>query len=66
MLGEYWRGGFVVLIYLILTVWSVIHIFQSNAAPLSKAIWIVAVCFLPYLGFVIWLLFGPRAVKRAS
>lgn len=66
MLGEYWRGGFVVLIYLILTIWSVIHIIQSNAAPMAKAIWIVAVCFLPYLGFVIWFLFGPRAVKRAS
>jgi Phospholipase_D-nuclease N-terminal len=66
MLGEYWGGGFFVIVGLVLMIWAVVHIAQSSAAPMGKAIWIVAVCFLPYIGFVIWLLFGPRAPKRAS
>lgn len=63
MLGEYWGGGFFFLVGLVLAIWSLIHIVQSEKTPLTKALWCVVVLFLPYLGFVLWLLFGPRAKK---
>ncbi|MGE0044917.1 MAG: PLD nuclease N-terminal domain-containing protein [Hyphomonadaceae bacterium] len=62
MFGQDWPPyvtiGFIIA--LVLALWSVFNIAQSNASPLSKAIWIVLVLFLPYLGFLAWLLFGPR------
>jgi hypothetical protein len=27
----------------------------------KKVIWVLAILFLPLLGFIAWLLFGPRA-----
>ena len=50
------------IIVLILAVWAIIHIVQSGASPLAKAIWIVVVFFFfPPVGFLIWLFFGPRS-----
>ncbi|MGE0827746.1 MAG: PLD nuclease N-terminal domain-containing protein [Hyphomonadaceae bacterium] len=65
MFGQDWPPyatlGFIVA--LILALWAVFHIAQSRSGPLGKAIWIVAVLFLPYLGFIAWLIFGPRAKR---
>ncbi len=46
---------------LLLALWAIFHIAQSGRTPLGKAVWIVVVLFLPLLGFLAWLLFGPRA-----
>ncbi|MES1158536.1 MAG: PLD nuclease N-terminal domain-containing protein [Terricaulis silvestris] len=67
MLGEYLNGtNFVFLVGLILAIWSVFHIYQSSSSPLAKALWIVAVLFLPLLGFLAWLFFGPRSAKQKA
>ena len=65
MLGQDWPPyvTFGFLLALILALWSVFNIAQSRASPLAKALWIVAVLFLPYLGFLAWLFFGPRSVR---
>ncbi|MEX0759716.1 MAG: PLDc N-terminal domain-containing protein [Tistlia sp.] len=52
--------GLLGLILLLLCIWAGIQIFQSAAAPLAKALWIVALLIFPVFGFVAWLLFGPR------
>lgn len=45
--------------------WAVFHIVQNErAGPLGKAIWCVCVLWIPYLGFLAWLFFGPRAERR--
>lgn len=65
MLGEYMGpGGLFFVIGLVLAIWAVINIAQSGAGSLTKAIWIVVVLFIPYLGFFAWLFFGPRAPKK--
>lgn len=65
MFGQTWETtGFFFIVALILALWSVFHIAQSKAGPLGKALWIVAVLFLPFLGFFAWLIFGPRSAKR--
>lgn len=65
MLGQDWPPfvtiGF--LLALILGLWAVFNIAQSRAGAFGKALWVVAVMFIPYLGFLAWLLFGPRASR---
>lgn len=54
-------GGFILLV---LTLWAIVSIVGSEAGTGSKVIWILVLLFLPLLGFIAWLLFGPRAARR--
>jgi succinate dehydrogenase/fumarate reductase cytochrome b subunit len=54
-------GGIFGLLVLIADVWAILHIFQSSADTLKKALWIVLVLVLPLLGVIIWYLGGPRS-----
>jgi hypothetical protein len=56
-------GGFVGLIVLIADVWAIVHVLGSRRSVGGKVIWTVLILIFPILGFVIWLLFGPRAVR---
>lgn len=56
-------GGFIVLI---LNIWAIISIIGSSNSTGSKVLWIVLVLVLPILGFIIWLIAGPRANKRVA
>jgi succinate dehydrogenase/fumarate reductase cytochrome b subunit len=48
------------LLVLIADVWAIINIVQSGAETGRKVLWIVLVVVLPVLGFLLWLLLGPR------
>lgn len=54
------------LIVLICDVWAIVSIFGSAASGGKKVLWIVLVLLLPILGFVLWLLFGPRADRAKT
>lgn len=51
------------LIVLIADVWAIVNIFQSRADTGSKVLWTVVVILLPVLGFILWLLFGPKTAR---
>lgn len=53
-------GGLLGLIILILDVWAMVKVVQSGAGTGAKVVWIVLILLLPLLGFIIWLLFGPK------
>ncbi len=53
-------GGIIGLIILALDIWAFVNILQSGASTGSKVLWILLILFLPIVGFVIWLLAGPR------
>jgi hypothetical protein len=63
MFSQHWPSyvtlGFVFA--LCLALWSIFHIAQSRTSPFGKAVWIVLVLFVPYLGFLAWLFIGPRS-----
>lgn len=48
------------LIVLVLDVWAIINVVQSNKSMMKKAIWVVVILLLPLLGFLLWIIVGPR------
>lgn len=53
-------GGLLGLLVLIADIWAIINIAQSSATPGRKLLWIVIVLLFPLLGWLLWLLMGPR------
>jgi hypothetical protein len=51
------------LLYLILVVWAVIDILQSNRTGQQKFIWIVVIIFFPVAGPVIYYLLSRDIIK---
>lgn len=54
-------GGIIILA---LDLWALISIFNSGATTGKKILWSLLVILLPVAGFLVWLLFGPRAASR--
>lgn len=52
------------LIILALDIWAIVSIVGSRAGTGRKVLWCLAVVILPILGFLAWLIFGPRAEPR--
>jgi hypothetical protein len=49
------------LLVLIADVWAIVSVAQSGASTGKKVLWIVIVIVLPVLGFILWLLLGPKS-----
>ncbi len=49
------------LVLLALDIWALVSILGSDATSGRKALWALLVFLLPLVGFVIWLIAGPRA-----
>ena len=54
-------GGVFGLIILVLDIWALINVFGSSASSMKKLIWVLLILLLPVLGFIIWLIAGPRS-----
>ncbi len=53
------------LIIFALDVWAIINIVGSRNSTGSKILWALLIFFLPVLGFLIWLVAGPRRTAAA-
>jgi hypothetical protein len=53
-------GGFFGLVLLICVIYAIIKTVQSRTGTGTKVIWVVVLLLLPFLGFILWLLFGPK------
>jgi hypothetical protein len=51
------------LLVLVADVWAIVNIFLSATSTGRKVLWTVLVLVLPVLGFVIWLIAGPKRVR---
>ncbi len=56
-------GGFILLV---LNIWAIVSIIGSNATTGSKVLWTLLVLVLPLIGFIAWLITGPRASQRLA
>ncbi len=54
------------LIILALDIWAIVNIFGSAASTGGKVLWILLILFLPVIGFIIWLVAGPRSGVRQA
>lgn len=48
------------VLLLIAVIYAIVSIASSSATSGAKALWIVLVIVLPLVGFIIWLLLGPK------
>jgi hypothetical protein len=49
------------LLVLVADIWAIVNIIQSSRDTAAKVLWTVLVIVLPVLGFIIWLIAGPRS-----
>jgi hypothetical protein len=57
-------GGLLSLLILIGDIWAIVNIAQSSATTGRKVLWIVIVLLFPFLGWLLWLLAGPRTGRN--
>lgn len=57
-------GGIGGLILLALDIWALVSVIGSSETTGKKVIWVLVILFLPVLGFIAWLLAGPRSQIR--
>lgn len=53
-------GGLFGFILLVCVIYAIIKTIQSKASTGTKVIWTLVLLLLPFLGFILWLIFGPR------
>ena len=54
-------NGIIGLLVLIADIWAIVSTFQSSASTGKKVVWIVIVLVLPVIGFILWLVTGPKS-----
>ncbi|MGD9916544.1 MAG: PLDc N-terminal domain-containing protein [Paenirhodobacter sp.] len=54
-------SGFGGLLLLILDLWALVSILNSARDTGTKVLWVLLVLLLPLLGFLLWLIAGPRS-----
>lgn len=52
--------GILGLVVLIADLYAIYQVLTSGASTLSKILWTLAILILPVLGFLAWLVAGPR------
>lgn len=58
--------GFFGFILLVLDIWAIVSIIGSAASTGKKVLWVLLVIILPLLGFIIWLIAGPRSTNKVA
>jgi hypothetical protein len=51
-------GGFILLV---LDLWALVSTLGSSASTGRKVLWSLLIILLPLLGFILWLIMGPRS-----
>ena len=49
------------LIILALDIWAIVSVVGSSVSTGRKVLWVLLIVILPILGFIIWLIAGPRS-----
>ncbi|WP_135503017.1 PLDc N-terminal domain-containing protein [Roseovarius aestuariivivens] len=51
------------LILLGLAIYAIVNIIGSSAGTGAKVLWTLLVLVLPLIGFILWLIAGPRSAR---
>ncbi|MFD1695877.1 PLD nuclease N-terminal domain-containing protein [Roseibium aestuarii] len=52
--------GLIGLLVLIADIYAIIKILGSSASTGAKLLWILGILIFPVVGFIVWLLAGPK------
>jgi len=52
--------GVLGLLVLIADLYAIYQVLTSGASTLSKVLWTLDIIILPVIGFIVWLIAGPR------
>ncbi|WP_299794081.1 PLDc N-terminal domain-containing protein [uncultured Marivita sp.] len=58
--------GILGLIVLIADIYALVKTWQSAASTGAKLLWTLLILVLPVLGFIIWLIAGPKGTGRVN
>ena len=58
--------GILGLLVLIANVYALVKTWGSGASTGAKLLWTLLILVLPVIGFIVWLLAGPKGATRAS
>lgn len=53
-------GGILGLLILIADIYAIVKTIQSRASTGAKVLWVIIILLLPVLGFLLWLVLGPK------
>lgn len=56
-------SGLFGLLVLIADIWAIINVVGSSTTTGKKVLWTVLILLLPVVGFIIWLVAGPRSQR---
>lgn len=48
------------IVLLLLDIWAIVSLVQSSVSNGAKVLWALGIIIFPLIGFVVWLLAGPR------
>lgn len=52
--------GILGLLVLVASIYAIYNVLTSGASTLAKLVWTVLILVLPVVGFIVWLIAGPR------
>ncbi|GAB2184178.1 PLD nuclease N-terminal domain-containing protein [Roseibium sp. LAB1] len=58
--------GIVGLLILILDVYAIIQVFGSGSSTGAKLLWVLGILIFPVVGFIVWLLAGPKSSGKLA
>ena len=58
--------GIIGLIVLVADIYALVKTWQSGASTGAKLLWTLLILVLPVIGFIIWLIAGPKGSGRAT
>jgi hypothetical protein len=53
--------GLIGLLVLAADIYAIIQVLGSGASTAAKIVWVLVILILPVLGFIAWLIAGPRS-----
>ncbi|UWQ81001.1 PLDc N-terminal domain-containing protein [Leisingera sp. S132] len=53
--------GLIGLLVLAADIYAIIKIVSSSASTAAKILWVLLILLLPVVGFIIWLIAGPKS-----
>lgn len=56
-------AGPIGLLVLVFSIYAILNVARSSASTIIRVLWIAFILLVPILGFLVWLVIGPREAR---